>query len=169
MNLSVSHNCYFPIRRAMLQECESSSAIPETHVEYFSGGLCHTEIIECSSLFALQSPCIHLSSFLLPTGEVSCDSVQEQVVWRELQLGIRCGNPGEEKVVYLDLFLECGAENEFDIDDLTNWVCRSPVTIPASDQSAYRIPNVEVSTDYRWPLHTPDACYDYTPVRRRHL
>ena len=95
--------------------------------------------------------------------------MQDEKVERLLQVGIECGSLGEEFYVYGDIFLECGANSEFDILDGSNFTCLQPIVVPGSDDQTHFIPTVEIFTDYRWPLFTSDLCYNFTTVRRREL
>ena len=102
------------------------------------------------------------------SGESSCDTFDDQVVERALQLGVLCGEPGQEGFFFGDLFFECGQDNSFENVGGSNFTCFSPPTIiPANaDNTLFAINTTEIMTDYRWPLHTPDNCYTFDGSRR---
>jgi hypothetical protein len=80
-------------------------------------------------------------------------------------MAVLCGDPGDETFWSDDVFFECGVQNDFDYrtEDFL-FTCISTISIPAnSDNAAYTVPQIDLWTDYRWPMYASDRCYSYKP------
>ncbi|CAB9496828.1 expressed unknown protein [Seminavis robusta] len=125
--------------------CNGNPAMVEGMVEY-----------QCSSFNELPD-----STAEFATGTTNCfSSSVEQIVEHILQLGIFCG----DQFVYEDIFLECGAGDDFDIIASEGFSCLESVTIPPEPGAGtYTIPAVFIETDYRWHRLASDICFDFEP------
>lgn len=133
--------------------------------------------IECTDLGdtgSLTYECVSIDELPMThveytAGESSCDTFDDQVVERKLQLGVLCSDPGKDELyLYLDLLFECGQDNDFEaVGD--NFACLSPPTvIPASaDNILFPIKTTEIMTDYRWPIFAGSTCFDFEESTRK--
>ena len=94
-----------------------------------------------SLLFFKLQPCMR-----------KCDSSSVEFGQRFLNLGVLCGDLGDQRYYSEDFFFECARDNAFftTTDDM-RFTCGSEVLIPSGSAGVpYQIPTVEIETDYRW-------------------
>jgi len=93
--------------------------------------------------------------------DLSCDSSSVERGSRWLNLGVLCGDPGDESYQSLDYFFECGADNAYDTTtDDARFSCSSTLTVPGNSfGQSFSFAPVEVYTDFRWAVYSSDRCY----------
>ena len=98
--------------------------------------------------------------------DIECDSTSAERGRRWINMGVLCGDPGDESFSSEDFFFECGKDNHYDeTTDDYRFSCSAQADIPRDSGGViFPIPKVEAMTDYRWRTLSLDRCYTYKPA-----
>ncbi|CAB9515201.1 expressed unknown protein [Seminavis robusta] len=147
-----------------------------------SGFLCETvsdSVIECAETeFTVRGERVNVAEYectatdVVPqtrveylATEIGCTSSSEETATRYIDLGVLCGDPGDQSFLSSDIFFECAQENGYTIRTAdVLFSCFSTIDVPEnSDNEQITIPAAQAFTDYRWAFLSTNFCWTLKP------